>query len=123
MTIYQYRNRHNNDVMDVECDRNDKTEMDATMKVLGWRPYYGSIRFGTVMHAHYDPTTGTIISDRRHFTEELARMSERTEEQTGVKTNYVEVDLHDREALGVTDDGFRETYDAGERVAGMGSKR
>jgi hypothetical protein len=119
---YQYKSLETNQIGDITCDRNDKPAMDRTMREMGWRPYYGSIRFGTVMHSHYNATTGTVISDPRQFQRDLDQMSYKVEEQTGVKTNYVPVDLHDTDALGVTDEGLDATYDAGERVAGMGKK-
>lgn len=122
MTTYEYRSITTGQISQVECDRNDKTAMDRTMRGIGWRPFYGSVRFGTVMHAHFNPTTGTIISDSRQFQQELNRKAEAVEEQTGLKTTYVPVDLNDRDALGVTDEGLDATYDAGGVVAGMGRK-
>lgn len=119
MTIYEYRDIRTGQIGQVDCDRNDKPAMDRTMREMGWRPFYGSVRFGAVMHAHFNSTTGTIVSDPRQFQQDLNRKAESVEEQTGLKVTYAPVDLHDKTALGVTDEGLDATYDAGLDVAGM----
>lgn len=74
---------------------------------------------------HYNPTVGLNVSTPGQFQSELSRASERASAPT---TNYLAdgtpievqraphnfqpVDLHDKQTLGVTNDGLDATYDA-----------
>lgn len=74
---------------------------------------------------HFNSALGINVNSRSQYQSELARLSERAS-QDGVvydaegnshvvhrpEHNYVPVDLRDKEALGVTNDGLDATYDA-----------
>lgn len=70
-----------------------------------------SVQFAPVMHAHLNKTTGSVVSSRRQFRDELARKSDEMTERTGMPHNYVEVDSKDTASLKVTDEGLDTTYD------------
>jgi hypothetical protein len=76
-----------------------------------------SVRFGSVLHEHYNHSVGKPISSHRQYADELKRLSEQQTERTGIPHNYVPVDLSDTRACGVTDEGLEETarrrHDAG----------
>lgn len=54
----------------------------------------------------YSPTLGRYVSNERDFADGLKRASEIATERNGIPHNYVPVDLRDRDALGVTDEGI-----------------
>lgn len=58
-----------------------------------------------------NPTTGQVESDPRKFREHLHVASEQMAERLGMKVDYQPVDLTDRDALGVTDEGMDATHD------------
>lgn len=93
-------------------DHNRLTEDDSYCQrcYSPWKRVWG-FHMATVVHSHFDHTTGTVISDPRQRKAELRRLSEEQTERTGFPTNYVEVDPSDVKALNVTDEGLKETYD------------
>lgn len=105
--------------MEAVVDRDDKPELDRQLDTarcpdcgaFGFKPFYGSVRFGAVMQSHFNVTTNTMISDPRQFDRELKRKAQVQHESTGIPHSYEQVDLHDREALGVTDEGLQATHD------------
>lgn len=58
----------------------------------------------------FNQTTGTFTSSERQFKDQLKVQSEMDSMRHGYDINYQPVDLHDKEALGVTDEGLDETY-------------
>jgi putative FmdB family regulatory protein len=62
-----------------------------------------------VMHAHYNRTTGTIISDNRQFARELREKGDKLTEQDGIPRRYEPISLSDPSALGVTGEGLDST--------------
>lgn len=60
-------------------------------------------------------STGRVESDPRKFKEHLRIKSEEMEERLGIKVDYQPVDLTDKDALGVTDEGMDATHDAAVR--------
>lgn len=61
------------------------------------------------MQEHYNPTTGTVVSNSRQFRDGLKVASDRETARTGIEHNYVEVDPTDAKALGVTEEGLDTT--------------
>ena len=68
-----------------------------------------SFAMKTIMHEHFNPTVGKVISDPKQFKAELSRPSEKETERTGRKVNYVPVDLNDTESLRVSEEGMDST--------------
>lgn len=59
--------------------------------------------------------TGRVETDPRKFREHLHVASEEASERLGMKVDYQPVDMTDRDALGVTDEGMDATHDAAVR--------
>lgn len=70
------------------------------------------------MQPHFNPTVGKPISSERQFRDELRRQSDIASENTGTEHRYVPVDLDDKKALGVTDEGLDKTARV-RRTAGL----
>ena len=58
-----------------------------------------------------NPATGKVESDPKKFREHLRVASEEMSERLGTRVDYQPVDLTDRDALGVTDEGLDATHD------------
>jgi prophage antirepressor-like protein len=63
----------------------------------------------TPIESRYNPAVGKAIRNKRQLTDELKRASEERTLKTGIVHDYAPVDLRDKEALGVTDEGLYET--------------
>lgn len=61
------------------------------------------------MQPHFNASVGKPISSAAQFRSELSRASDEQSERTGMDHHYVPVDLADRKALGVTDEGLDNT--------------
>lgn len=61
------------------------------------------------MPEHFAHSVGKVVRGRKHFREELQRASDAATARTGVPHRFEPVDLRDREALGVTDEGLDAT--------------
>ncbi len=61
------------------------------------------------MPAHYNQSTGQFVTNERAFKDQLKEMGERQSESTGLYHDYQPVDITDRKACGVTDDGLEST--------------
>lgn len=119
MPTYEYIDP-DGQVYETFCDRDRKAEVDELMRTEHEaKPYYGSVQFGTVMQSHFNNTTNSEISDPRQFERELKVKSLQAEERTGIPHNFVPVDPHDKAAIGVTDEGMKETHD---RAVKLGMK-
>lgn len=62
--------------------------------------------FNKPMPAHYNHSIGKYVTNERGFLDGLKSQSEAIEARTGVPTNLVPIDVSDRKACGVTDDGI-----------------
>lgn len=62
--------------------------------------------FKRPMEPHYNYAVGQHISSMGQFTSELHRRSDELSETTGADHNFQPVDLTDKKALGVTDEGL-----------------
>ena len=58
------------------------------------------------MHAHWNPTTNSVISSNHQFDEEMKRLSAERTEQTGIEHRFVRHDPGDAAAIGVTSAGL-----------------
>lgn len=72
------------------------------------------VRYATVWHDTDTPnlTTGRVETDPRKFATHLREQSEIMGERLGQVVEYEPVDMTDRDALGVTDEGMDATHDA-----------
>lgn len=68
-----------------------------------------SVNFQRPMPDHWNRTVGAPVSSRRQFEDHLKRQSEEATLRTGIEHNYQPVDLGDRDALGVTEEGLEST--------------
>lgn len=59
-----------------------------------------------VIGSHYNHSVGSVIHSDRQFRSELARKSDEASERLGFEHNFQPVDVRDREACGVTDEGL-----------------
>ena len=60
-------------------------------------------------------TTGRVETDARKFKVKLWEESRKAEERLGMPVCYEPIDLTDRDALGITDEGMDSTHDAAVR--------
>ncbi len=78
-----------------------------------------------IMHEHYNPSTNTVVSSRRQHLDHLKQAEEAANaprtiyDSTGQpypvtppEHHFVPVDLRDKAACGVTNEGLDSTYDA-----------
>lgn len=84
---------------------------------------YSTFAIKPSMPAHFNQSVGSFVTNERNFADELKRASEAASAPRQVfdadgesiiitppEHNFVPVDPHDKERLGVTDDGMEETY-------------
>lgn len=67
-------------------------------------PKFQYTRFSEV----YSPGLGKEVNSRGRYKEELKIKSEQVSERTGILHNFQPVDLSDKKALGVTDQGIED---------------
>ena len=67
-----------------------------------------NFHFKRGMGEHFNPSIGGYVRNERDFLDGLKRKSEEATLRTGMDHNFVPVDLNDRKALGVTDDGMEQ---------------
>lgn len=60
-------------------------------------------------------STGRVETDPKKFRQHLAQKSEEMAERLGMAVDYQPVDMTDKDALGVTDEGMDATHDAAVR--------
>lgn len=65
-------------------------------------------RNATVLHDHYNPAFGTVISSRKQAAELARKASDDQSERLGMTVNYELTDIHDHEAAGITRDESKE---------------
>lgn len=73
-----------------------------------------SLAFSPVLHTHFNPTVGKEVSSMRGFKDDLKRASDAATAATGIPHNFQPLspsELKDAAALGVTDEGLKETHD------------
>lgn len=93
--------------------------VDPICNICGGRlQRIASFFFHRSMPEHYNNATGTYVNNERNFKDDLKRKSEEATIRTGMEHNFVPVDLREKEALGVTDEGLHEQtrrlHDTGE---------
>lgn len=64
------------------------------------------------MPDHYNNATGQYARNERHLKDQFKEMSDIATARNGVPHNFVPIDPHDKETLGITDEGLDSTYDA-----------
>lgn len=69
-----------------------------------------SIAVHRPMAEHYNLSTGSWESSMTSIKEKFRKASDEATERTGIPHNFQPVDLRDKEALGVTDEGLDSTY-------------
>lgn len=62
------------------------------------------------LQPHFNHATNTYISSDTAFRNELRRQSDEMSERLNLPVNYQPVDMRDKEALGVTEEGLESTY-------------
>lgn len=68
-----------------------------------------SIAVHRPMAEHFNMATGTWESSMAGIREKFRKASDEATERTGIPHNFQPVDLRDKEALGVTDEGLDDT--------------
>lgn len=69
-----------------------------------------SFSFKPIIHPHYNPSIGKVVSDDSQVRSELSRLSDEATARTGILHNYVPVDLRDDlSSLGMTEEGLNRT--------------
>lgn len=63
------------------------------------------------MQEHFNNSVGKVIRTDAQLKSEFARLSDEAEMYTGNPHKFVPIDPHDKEALGVTDEGLASTHD------------
>ena len=74
----------------------------------GWMQVF-DFTFKRGMPEHYNHTTDTYVRGESDFISDLHRKSDEMSVRMGFDVAYEAVDGHDKEALGVTDDGLEDT--------------
>lgn len=67
--------------------------------------------FKRPMQEHFNNSVGKVIRTDAQLKSEFARLSDEAEKYTGNPHKFVPIDPHDKEALGVTDEGLASTHD------------
>jgi predicted nucleic acid-binding Zn ribbon protein len=65
----------------------------------------------TMVPEHFNRSAGEYVTGERQLRDAFKRQSEAATIRTGIEHNFVPIDLADKKALGVTDEGLSETYD------------
>lgn len=100
MPWYEYKNRKTGETR-LSQQRADRMVFDGQEFNRVW-----GFQQAPMIHEHLNPSTGTVVSSRRGFKDDLKRLSDERSERTGISHNFVEVDITDKKALGVTDEGI-----------------
>ena len=110
MPLYEYRCPTCDVLFHRQCSIDKSTELQIC-------PDCGTQlakRFGFAYHAdyreHFNTTTGTMISSKKQFREQLKVASERATLETGVYHDFVPADLSRPSDLGVTSEGLEESF-------------
>lgn len=64
----------------------------------------------TSMPEHFNAALGSYVSSEAEYRDGLKEASEKASQRAGYDMNFTPVDLHDRAALGVTDEGLDATH-------------
>lgn len=67
--------------------------------------------FKRPMQEHFNTSVGKVIRTDAQLKSEFSRLSDEAEMYTGNPHKFVPIDPHDKEALGVTDEGLASTHD------------
>lgn len=63
-----------------------------------------SVKFGSVYHGSFNPSTGQYTASVKDMGEQLKKQSDSMSERMGFDVNYQFADPADRKTLGVTED-------------------
>lgn len=86
------------------------------------KTYRTSPSIPRVWHGHQSLTTGQWVSDRKQIKEQLHVASEERSERLQLAHNFIEVDMNDKDTLGITDEGLDATHDQHVRLGWKESK-
>ncbi len=94
------------------------SKLDQACGWCGTRPMQRvwKLGFEMPMQEHFNQSVGKPISSMRQYRDELKRKSEIASETTGIEHRYVPVDMNDRAALGVTNEGIAESNAHREKI-------
>lgn len=70
-----------------------------------------SFAIRTPMPAHFNQSAGVYVSNETQLKDAFKAQSDLLTERTGIEHNLVPIDPADKETLGVTNLGLRETYE------------
>lgn len=115
MALYRFFCTSCNAVTEILSRDNPACPYCAQMMRRDWRFHLGR---DEVPEAHFNHTTGTVVHSKNDFRDQLKRLSEKATLNTGMEHRYEPVDLSDKKALGVTDEGLDATY-RGRRDSGQ----
>lgn len=97
MPFYQYRCPTHGD-FDLFNQRGDTEACpdcgDHSRRIFTWKN-------ASVLHEHYNPAFGQVVSSRKQAAELAKAASDRQSEQLGMTVNYELTDIHDHEAAGI----------------------
>lgn len=96
--------------MDDDYSRKTYVGMQCDRACPGRLARVFSISVAKSMEEHWNPTVGKPISNMGQMRSELSRKSDEMAERLRMPVNYQPVDLREKDALGVTDEGIH-VYD------------
>lgn len=99
MSLFAYRCAH---CGDIESQR--RADAIACPRCHARSKRVWSWRNGSVLHDHYNPAFGQVISSRRQAAELAKKASDDQSARLGMTVDYQLTDIHDHEAAGVTKD-------------------
>lgn len=112
MPVYEFTCTECDDVSELTCTMQEYTNAKEFRCICGGllkRVFSFSIK--PTMPEHYNNSAGQYISNEKQLKDVFKVQSEQATERTGIEHNFVPVHPDDREKLGVTSEGLRETYD------------
>lgn len=104
MPLYEYQCR--------ECGRDKYTttrQIPSPCSCGGVYRRVFSFSYHAPMPEHWNHAVNRPISSMAQFRSELARQSDEATQRTGIPHDFQPVDIHDKQSLGVTDEGMDST--------------
>lgn len=103
-------------VLAYDVDRYDGSDVAIKCHRMAKRKF--GFSFVAPMPEHYNPSVGRVISSDKQHREALKIATDESNERLNLNQNFVPVDMNDKEALGVTDEGLdatrKQLVDSGE---------
>lgn len=111
MPVYEYRctaDDHTYEYTDIHsiAEHDDYTPPDCPFCGNRFKPLYGNVQIGRVVHGEYNPTVGKIVAGEKQFTQALKEHEDKMSERLGFDQKYGVADPTDRKHLGVTEKGI-----------------